>query len=450
MRVKRYIVDSMPEAMEKIRVDLGKDAVILNSKPVKVGGVFGLFGKQRIEVIAAVDVKTADREKPAPPVLERPSESLTRPPAGTYTAQQVYRKPAAAAGHSALTTQEPAPLSGGEPPAARVKEPSGTQAPKHATGEQPVNQAPRSPIPASVQQEPKADATDRESERLANEVRDMRKMFEKLLVNDLSQQLSPSLQQVRARLLEQEVDDELSAEIIRYLVETAKPGEEWSREEAFRISQERIAAMLAPHIDSAAKLGPHVRYAFFFGPTGVGKTTTIAKLAANSMLKERRKIGFITADTYRMAAIEQLKTYANILNVPLEVVFSPREMAQAMEKLSDCDLIFVDTAGRNFRNDEYVKGISELVQHGSDNVNFLVLSLTSKYKDMKAIIDNFAEVPVSQVIFTKADETNTYGSMLNVTRQTKLSLSYLTTGQNVPDDIMAATPEMVSAMIMGD
>lgn len=449
MRVKRYIVDSMPEAMEKIRMDLGKDAVILNSKLIKTGGLFGMFGKQRFEVIAAVDEKPFDREKSAAPVVERPNESLTRQTAGTYTAQQVYRKPAAAAGHSAQAVHESPPMPERAKQAVHVADPREAVNENNTASEQPTSPATRAAMPSARPEQATA-APSAGSEQLANEVRDMRKMFERLLVNDLSQQLPAPLREVRNRLLEQEVADELSAEIIRQLMEAAKPGQEWTREEALRISQEKIAAMLAPAIPSSAKLGPDVRYAFFFGPTGVGKTTTIAKLAANSMLKERRKIGFITADTYRMAAIEQLKTYANILNVPLEVVFSPREMAQAMEKLSDCDLIFVDTAGRNFRNDEYVAGIRELVQHGNSNVNYLVLSLTSKYKDMKAIIDNFAEVPVGQVIFTKADETNSYGSILNVTRQTGLALSYITTGQNVPDDIMVATPALVSAMIMGD
>lgn len=159
------------------------------------------------------------------------------------------------------------------------------------------------------------------------------------------------------------------------------------------------------------------------------------------MLKEKRKVGFITADTYRIAAVEQLKTYANILNVPFEVVFSPKEIPQAMERLSGCDLIFVDTAGRNYRNDEYVQGIRDLVVADQNSLNFLVLSLTSKYSDMKTIIRNFDDVPVSRVIFTKADETDAYGAMLNVAFETELSISYVTTGQNVPDDIIVATPD---------
>ena len=125
-------------------------------------------------------------------------------------------------------------------------------------------------------------------------------------------------------------------------------------------------------------------------------------------------------------------------------------MTAAMERLSDCDLIFVDTAGRNFRNDEYVQGIRELVEHGKNSVNYLVLSLTSKYSDMKAIIQNFSEVPTKQVIFTKADETQSFGNMLNVAQEMKLPFSYITTGQNVPDDIVAASPALVSSMIVGD
>jgi len=440
VRVKRYIVDSMPEAMEKIRADLGQDAVILSSKTFKAGGLFGLFGKQRIEVIAAVDEKAAVRSNPETARMEVQPEASRLASAGTYTAKQVYRRPAAI-GERGRTAAQSQPVQ--QPVQESVTPPFATSVRENGT-------AFAGPEVLTKMREQKPAETSPGSEQLVNEVRDMRKMVEKLLIHDPGQRLPESLQAVRNRLLEQEVEEELSAEIIRQLMEAAEPGHDMSVEEALRFSQEKIAAMMKPSIPSTIGLGPEVRYAFFFGPTGVGKTTTIAKLAANSMLKERRKIGFITADTYRMAAVEQLKTYANILNVPLEVVFSPQEMVQAMEKLRDRDLIFVDTAGRNFRNQEYVKGIRELVQYGNNSINYLVLSLTSKYKDMKAILENFAEVPVGQVIFTKADETKSYGSILNVSRRTGLALSYITTGQNVPDDIMEATPALVSSMIMGD
>lgn len=437
----------MPEALDKIRVDLGKDAVILNSKPVKIGGLFGMFGKMRIEVIAAVDEKASESEKTQGSGTNRPMDAITRPQTGAYTAKQAYRKAAAGQpekmeGTVAVQDRDPEMTHRAMEPMGETRTAASAGAGKEVQKQQPLS-------PAALrqgEQQPVPAATD----ELANEVRGMRQMFQKLLVNDLSQQLPDAIQAIRSRLLEQGVTEEVTAEILKQLMELTRPGHQWQAEEAREACRKIVTDMLASKAHTSAGLERSVQYAFFFGPTGVGKTTTIAKMAANSMLKEKRKIGFITADTYRMAAVEQLKTYANILNVPMEVVFQPKEMVTAMERLSDCDLIFIDTAGRNFRNDEYVQGIRELVEHGTNSVNYLVLSLTSKYSDMKAIIQNFSEVPVKQVIFTKADETHSYGTMLNVSEEMKLSLSYVTTGQNVPDDIMVATPALVSSMVVGD
>lgn len=168
------------------------------------------------------------------------------------------------------------------------------------------------------------------------------------------------------------------------------------------------------------------------------------------MLKEKRKVGFITTDTFRIGAVEQLKTYANILNVPIEVVFSAKDLPIAMDRLAHCDLILVDTAGRNYRNNEYVKGITDLLEKETDSENYLILSLTSRYSDMKPIVQNFQDVPIHKVIFTKADETIIFGSILNVTHEFGLKLSYITIGQNVPDDIVTATPEVVANLILGE
>lgn len=451
MRVKRYIVDSMPEALDKIRVDLGKDAVILNSKPVKTGGLFGMFGKMRIEVIAAVDEKASENEKTQGSSMNRQMDTTTRPQTGTYTAKQAYRSaavPQPMKTESAVAVQERDPS-----PSGASLEPKREFVSREATSANVPNERTKQPDPTTqnsrlvVNQMGQAQAG---SDELASEVRGMRQMFQKLLVHDLSQQLPEAIQAIRTRLLDQGVTEEVTAEILKKLMEKTNAGHQWQMDEARDACREIINGMLATNAQTSVRLERSVQYAFFFGPTGVGKTTTIAKMAANSMLKEKRKIGFITADTYRMAAVEQLKTYANILNVPMEVVFSPKEMVTAMERLSDCDLIFVDTAGRNFRNDEYVQGIRELVEHGTNSVNYLVLSLTSKYTDMKAIIQNFSDVPVKQVIFTKADETQSFGTMLNVSEEMKLALSYITTGQNVPDDIVVATPTLVSSMVVGD
>ena len=152
----------------------------------------------------------------------------------------------------------------------------------------------------------------------------------------------------------------------------------------------------------------------FVGPTGVGKTTTIAKLAAEQTLKAGRKVGFITSDTYRIAAVDQLRTYATILNVPLEVVFSPSEVSRAFRQLEDKDLVFMDTAGRNFRNELYVSEVNSLLQSGNESETYLVLSLTGKFSDMSAVAEQFAVYGVQSVLFTKQDETNAYGAILNL------------------------------------
>lgn len=445
MRVKRYIVDSMPEALEKIRVDLGKDAVILNSKSVKTGGLFGMFGKMKIEVIAAVDEKASSNEASQGQAMNRQMDAAPRAQfgTGTYTAKQAYRKALPKAENAvAVQEREPSPSESPEVLVQRETKPA-------AAVMDAIKQQPDPSLPVTQPMET-VSASTAGADALASEVRDMRQMFQKLLVNDLSQQLPVAIQNIRSRLLEQGVTEDVTATILAKLMEGVPTAGEWHEADARIAAREIVSGIVAANQQLPLKLERTVKYAFFFGPTGVGKTTTIAKLAADSMLKEKRKIGFITADTYRMAAVEQLKTYANILNVPLEVVFQPKEMAAAMERLSDCDLIFVDTAGRNFRNDEYVQGIRQLVDHGTNSVNYLVLSLTSKYQDMKAIVQNFVDVPNKQVIFTKADETQSFGNMLNVSQEMKLPFSYITTGQNVPDDIVVATPSLVSSMVVGD
>lgn len=434
MRVKRYIVDTMPEALEKIKVDLGKDAIILNTKPIKTGGFLGLFGKQQIEVIAAVDQKEREKADTAR------QASLPIQTSSNRAATRAYQSSTIAKGQSTGIAELDTPREG----TIRTVQASST-APDDLGGT-----STRKATAAAAETQPLG--IERADDKLiANELRDMREMFQKLLLlKESSKNVPGPILVIRDRLLEQGIEEEWVAQVMKKLLLTFDDPSAISQEAANQQASAIIKTMLAESSAEPARINRAVKYAFFFGPTGVGKTTTIAKLAAEAMLKEKRKVGFITSDTFRIAAVEQLKTYANILNVPLEVVFSPKEIEQAMERLGDCDLIFVDTAGRNYRNDEYVKGIKELLQYGETSVNFLVMSLTTKYADMKAILDQFDDLPGGRAIFTKADETDAYGSIFNVTQQYNLSLSYITTGQNVPDDIMLATPELVTTMIVGD
>ncbi|HZG15097.1 MAG TPA: flagellar biosynthesis protein FlhF [Candidatus Bathyarchaeia archaeon] len=447
MRVKRYIVDSMPEAMEKIRIELGKDAIILNSKPIKTGGFLGMFSKQQIEVIAAVEEKNVVQPK-AEAASKKEKLVATVP---VPSAAQAYRN--SGGGDSSIRTLE-------KPVAVEARTPS--MQPTATLQLQPETVPPKTmPImPVSSEQplrtgqttavRPQEQPAALENQDLAQELRDMREMFRKLLLKGNDKHLPSSIAQVRDHLLEQEVEEELVSTIIADLLKRFEQPEETTEEEALQAAMDVVRARISKHTEAPARIERTAKCAFFFGPTGVGKTTTIAKLAAECMLKEKRKVGFITSDTFRIAAVEQLRTYANILNVPMEVVFSPGEIGQALEKLRHCDLILVDTAGRNYRNDEYVTAIKELLDYGETSVHYLVLSLTAKYSDMQAIASNFCDIPNARAIFTKADETKAYGPILNIVDRYKLALSYITTGQNVPDDIVLATPERVTKMIVGD
>ena len=176
----------------------------------------------------------------------------------------------------------------------------------------------------------------------------------------------------------------------------------------------------------------------------------MAKIAALCLLKYKKKIAFITTDTYRIAAIEQLKTYANILNVPIEVCYNVEDFQKAKILFENYDLVFIDTAGRNFRDPKYVAELKNIIDFKKDMETYLVLSLASKQCDMEEIYQQFSSIEIDKLIFTKADETSSYGAMLNVIHSWRKATAYITNGQNVPDDIVTATPENVINHIIGE
>ncbi|MDX2469559.1 MAG: GTP-binding protein, partial [SAR324 cluster bacterium] len=185
------------------------------------------------------------------------------------------------------------------------------------------------------------------------------------------------------------------------------------------------------------------------GATGVGKTTTLAKIAAGEKLKNPdAKIGLVTVDTYRIAAVAQLKEYAKIIKVPCKVVHDHQELEAVLESYKDMDLILIDTAGRSQRDAIQLKELKDLMEGHSDFTNLLVLSSTTKDEDLMEMSKRFAIVPLSGVIFTKLDESTSYGSIFNHSIRFKLPLAYLTTGQNVPEDIETAGRERLVDLLL--
>lgn len=194
------------------------------------------------------------------------------------------------------------------------------------------------------------------------------------------------------------------------------------------------------------------RIVLFIGPTGVGKTTTIAKLAGRYCVEEKKKVALLTADTYRIAAAEQLRTYANILETPFRIIYTPEELQAAVEDYWDCDYIFIDTAGRSHQNTDQLEKMKEMVaalKRPESYQVFLVLSATTKYRDLQKIADCYGKIADFELIFTKLDETEAVGNLLNMKLYTDAPIAYVTCGQNVPDDMEAFNPQKTVKQILG-
>ncbi|PUA36278.1 flagellar biosynthesis protein FlhF [Paenibacillus elgii] len=428
MRVKRYVVDSMPDALQKIRTDLGKDAVIINTKEIRSGGFLGMFSKKKIEVIAATD-----------------SAAGSGQPASGKSATATLAKPVAPAATSLVNSPAAATAYGMQRDREREAQPalSFPEVPDVLPPSPPPQAAPAGAQPASVSGRAKEDT-------LLEEIKQMKEMMQKLSSQRMPEAAQdPVFMELERRLLDQEIDSQTVQELLARVAEEAE-AEDVPVTEQFALQSLRTQLQTLLQPQGGKGIASDTRIAHFVGPTGVGKTTTIAKLAAEQVLKHRRKVGFITSDTYRIAAVEQLKTYATILNVPLEVVFSPLDLNKALENLKDCDLIFMDTAGRNFRNEMYVSELNALLQSEGKSETFLVLSLTTKYKDMKAITYNFSKFKLDKVLFTKKDETDSYGAVVNLIRDFGLQTSYIANGQSVPDDIEELNERQLIDWILED
>lgn len=383
MKVKKYCASTMPEAMKRIRSELGNNAIILNSRVIQTNGFLGFFKKRSIEVIAALDDKPVDR-------------------VGVMAANK--RRDI-------------------ETPVA----PFHTQVENHADNEEEL-----------------------ETEKLLKEISELKKIVSSAVERDDKKEpsLPASIENLRQLLLKQEIEENIVETIVDASLKWwQEPGEDKSEADVLIWAKEYMIRNIS-HLPFSG-ISFTKKFITVVGPTGVGKTTTLAKMAADCILKYKKRIAFITTDTYRIAAIDQLKTYANILNVPIEVCYNMEDFQHAVEKFENYDLVFIDTAGRNFRNPVYVADLKKLIDFNKEMETFLVLSLTSKQTDMEEIFHQFDTVKIDKIILTKADETSTYGAMFNIMFSWQTPVAYITNGQSVPDDIISATPEKVVEHLIG-
>ena len=262
-------------------------------------------------------------------------------------------------------------------------------------------------------------------------------------------EMSRFIKLVYNTMLDNEVDEKYANLIIDEMEKNNKPGTPFDHALA-EVYHKMILKFGNSQELTESQKGPKV--VFFIGPTGVGKTTTIAKIAAEYQLDKKKKVALLTADTYRIAAAEQLRTYAGILEVPFRVIYSAEEISQAVRDFQDYDYIMVDTAGHAHQNEdqrEIIKGLIHAADGLTDTDVFLVLSATTKYNDLKKIVDAYREVTDYRLIFTKLDETEERGNMFNIRLYTGAEICYVTCGQNVPDDLESFNPQKTVKLLLG-
>lgn len=404
MIIKKFQGKTEAEAVESAKKELGSNVVIMNVRNMKRKGMFSFLKPQMIEVTVALE------EEPEQSSIPLKEEAVKQPLIDAI----VHKAAMEAAASIDNNMTKDAAVENSRKDSSAIEEKLDTL---HTLLEQQLQKP----------DETKGDVLEEEEE---SEV----ERFMKLLYNTM---------------LTNEVSEKNANQIIDEIEKINKPNMPFDYALA-NTYQKMILKFGKPIEITPAKKGPKV--IFFIGPTGVGKTTTIAKIASKFSVESGRKVALLTADTYRIAAAEQLRTYANILEVPFRVIYSTEEIEQALRDFRSYDFIMVDTAGHSHQNEAQKEAMTSFV-HSVDGMAekevFLVLSATTKYRDLISIADTYSAMTEYKLIFTKLDETTTLGNLLNLKLHTGAPLSYVTYGQNVPDDIEIFNPQKTVKQLLG-
>lgn len=412
MTINKFQGKTQEEAIEKAKEELGEHAVIMNIREIKPKGLFRAFKDSTFEVTAAVE----EKEQFAG-VMQNASQETKKL-------------------HDMINLAADEKIT--------IPRPEYSQADR---------------LEAVAMQKPQMSAQETEEKKLEERLDVLSDRLAKTLGDRLPKEPEPvkeptseELNFVRilyTTLLKNEVCEQYVNQILGEIEKFIRPGHSVDTILS-NVYQKLILRFGQPKSLELEKGKPHVL--FFIGPTGVGKTTTIAKIASKYKVDYEKKVAFITADTYRIAATEQLQVYANILDAPMSIVYSKDELNAEVEKYCEDDLIFVDTAGFSHRNEEQKGDIKTLIGGLSEDYTkevFLVLSATTKYRDLLEIVDTYRTISDFKLIFTKLDETTTYGNMLNIKLYSGADLSYTTNGQNVPDDIELFDSQKIVKKLLG-
>lgn len=496
MVVKRFVAANMQEAMKMIRDEIGPDAVILDSNPVRSKGIGGLF-KQGVEVVAAYDPSAArtNADTPAssqpagPAPAVRPAPQPPQRVAARYAAAAAWPEPAA---RTETDRSEDAdkredtdiPTGKLEPvifpvlnlrdAAKPTEEPDAPVSADAAESEMmPLRQAPEKPEPvsapeaetvrstASVQtlriekkQESQAQPAfveyEAEPEPLRNEIASLKDTVQAiahrmgLMTSDPALTLPPDIMSLYNSLVERDVPEDM-AHRVALMAQAVQSRRTIKAETAARqIVMDRLGEPVPIRIRPNRQ-----NVMFFVGPTGAGKTTTLAKLAGMLALEHKLRVGFVNMDTYRIGAMEHLRIYADIMNIPVHTAYSSADLADALVQMADRDVVLVDTAGKAAGDDSYRQEITEWINVARADEVFLVVSVATGHRAVKEIIRHYSFLPDYKLIMTKLDEVSAWGNVLHIRELAGKPLAYVTTGQNVPDDIRPADTRRLADNIVG-
>lgn len=398
MIIKKFTAKTEREAIENARKELGEGVVVMNVKPVKNKGLFAFLKSPMVEVTVA---------------LEEESEK--------YTA-------AVSAINNVIASSQ------------------------NIEKEEKVEK--KAPVIETIEKRDSAieEKLDSLQSLLEQQLQKPEEKKEEKAAEEPKEESETDkfMHLLHDTMLQNEVDEKYAQEIIDEIELINKPNMPFDYALA-NIYQKMILKFGKPSgIEPASNGG--IKLVFFIGPTGVGKTTTIAKIASKFRVDEKKKVALLTADTYRIAAAEQLRTYANILEVPFRVIYTVEEINKALEDFKGYDYIMIDTAGHSHQNNTQKDNMRNIIHSVDDIVEkevHLVLSATTKYRDLISIADSYKEMADYKLIFTKLDETTTLGNLLNLRLYTGASLSYVTYGQNVPDDIEDFNPQKTVKRLLG-
>ena len=437
MLVKTFQAASMPEALRMVKAELGPDAMILSTKKEQTGGFLGFFSKQVYRVTAAIDPVRKQAPPPSAPVVRR------EPPPRERTAREEMES-----SMLAPLARELKDLREKVESLTRREEEARTEA-KSAEGE--ASERQESGI--NLKNIPRSDLEEIKKLLLATLAKsqegDARDIQWPVITegNLLEAQSGADLLPDDSPLARELAFSGVSTELVRKIVDTLNT---LPLESGNQTVKGRLGETLGWLIKFAGtlKLKKNTpRIIALVGPTGVGKTTTTAKLAAMYALNRGNKVALITMDIFRVGAVEQLKTYSRIMGIPLEVASTPKELEKAVEKHSACDLIFIDTAGRSHKDKEKLDEMKNFLENKIPMEVYLCLSATTKDRELEEILNRFRIFQVSKVVFTKIDECESFGNMVNLLMKDNLQIAYFTTGQRVPEDIEIATPAKLADMI---